>query len=71
MPRAASRRVATTSNVTVETTLAPVSSQVARTLVIVAVTSIAAASVRFAGLNKVMSPVAAGMPTCGQAERVM
>jgi hypothetical protein len=24
----------------------------------------------FAGLNKVMSPVAAGMPTCGQDDRV-
>jgi len=39
-------------------------------LVITAVTSSEAASVRFDGLNKVMSPVAAGMATCGQAERV-
>jgi len=51
-------------------TLAPVSSQLARRLVMAAETSSAAASVRFAGLNSVMSPVAAGMPTCGQAERV-
>ena len=52
-------------------TCAPRSSQVARRLVIVATTSIARASVLPAGSNKVMSPVPAGMPSCGQDERVM
>jgi hypothetical protein len=50
--------------------LAVSSWQVPRTLVIAASTSIAAASVRPAGSNTVMSPVAAGMATWGQAERM-
>src|SRR5690349_14928817 len=48
----------------------PVSSQVERRLVMLATTSIALASRLLAGLNKVMSPVAAGIATAGQAERV-
>jgi hypothetical protein len=39
-------------------------------LVITALTSIALASRLSAGLKIVMSPVPAGMPTCGQAERI-
>ena len=41
-----------------------------RTLVISATTSIAVASRLLSGLNKVMSPVAAGTATAGQAERL-
>ena len=62
-----SRRWACTSNVTLLTTYSPLSSQVERTLVIVATTSMARASRLFAGSNRVMSPVAAGIATCGQA----
>src|SRR5690348_17073922 len=52
------------------TIASPVSSQVERTLVMSATTSIAAASRLLSGLNKVTSPVAAGMATAGQAERL-
>jgi hypothetical protein len=44
--------------------------QLARTLVIVATTSIARASVLPTGSNSVTSPVPATIPTSGQAERV-
>src|SRR3954471_9135189 len=58
------------SKVTLVRMFAPVSSQVARRLVMFATTSIALASRLFSGLNKVMSPVAAGIATAGQADRV-
>src|SRR5688500_12354804 len=50
--------------------LSPLSSQVERRLVMLATTSIALASRLPSGLNRVMSPVAAGIATAGQAERM-
>src|SRR5688500_2659899 len=52
------------------TILSPLSSQVERRLVMLATTSMALASRLPSGLNRVMSPVAAGIATAGQAERV-
>jgi hypothetical protein len=59
-----------TSKLLLVTIYSPVSSQVLRMLVMCATTSIALASRLPAGLNKVMSPVAAGIATDGQAVRV-
>src|SRR5687768_8867704 len=59
------------SKVTLVTIMSPVSSQVERKLVMLATTSIASAFRLFSGLNRVTSPVAAGMATAGQAERTV
>jgi hypothetical protein len=53
------------------TIYSPLSSQVLRTFVTCATTSIALASRLLGGLNRVMSPVAAGIATVGQAVRVV
>src|ERR1700754_4652852 len=56
-------------NVAVDATSLPASAQVARTDVMLAVTSIARESVLSGGLNREMSPVPAGTPAMGQERR--
>ena len=64
-------RPAWTSKLTVVTMSEPASAQLPRTLVRLAIRSIEPWSVAPGVLNSVMSPVPAGMPTAGQAERTV